>query len=452
MIPIILSSLGFGMSLFLALSAYSLRNFFRAQLAIVCRKRSNEERFGEILRDDESALESCEMLGHLAFAGGLVSFMFWQLSSSPSPYQLTSNLLLLALGIWLLLFVFPWGVSHVASELFLFYFWPVIRLLIPLTTPLRFVAGGIDTMVHRIAGRTDPEQDDIDTLADEIQSVVDEGEREGLLESRAGKMIYRLMEFQQEDVRAIMTPRTEIISIDVEATLEEARTELLEAGHSRIPVIGETPDDVIGILYARDLLEHIVQTPHKSLSDIVREPFYVPETTTIENLLETMKRERLHLAIILDEYGGVAGLVTLEDILEEIVGDIADEFDEEENDQVLRIDDYTLSIDARIHLDEMNDHYDVDFPEDDDFDTMGGFVFSELGRIPRIGESFHWGSILITVTEATSRQVLRLELKSDVVWPHTNSSQRLATSSASSTDNSQRLVPRETESTPPESP
>lgn len=447
MVPIILSSLGFCISLYLAISVYSLRNFLRAQLAMVCRKRGNEARFGEILRVDETALQSCEMLYQLTLAASLVAFAFWQLDGERTVMQLAINFGLLSCGLWSLLLVLPWGISHVASELYLFYTWPLTRLLIPLTTPLRVLAAGIDTMLHRIAGRTDPEQDDIDTLAEEIQSVVDEGEREGLLESKAGRMIYRLMEFQQDDVRTIMTPRTEIISIDVDCTLEQARLELLDAGHSRIPIIDESPDDIVGILYARDLLEQIAAPEPKTLREIVRQPFYVPETTTIEDLLETMKLERLHLAIILDEYGGVAGLVTLEDILEEIVGDISDEFDEHEGDRVQRVDDFTLSIDARLHLDELNDHYDVEFPESGDFDTIGGFVFSELGRIPRQGESFQWGHILITVTEATPRQVVRLELRNQVAWPTLPQSRRLATSSNSSiVSDARQLVPNESSS------
>ncbi len=445
MILIILSSLGFFLSLLLATSAYSLRNFLRAQLALVCRKRGNEARFGEILRDDETALQSCEMLGQFTMASGLVAGVAWQLQQAWTPVELTLSFVLLGLGLWLLLLVLPWAISHVASEFFLFYAWPVLRLLVPLTMPFRVLASGIDTMLHRIAGRTDPDPENIETLAEEIQSVVDEGEREGLLESKAGRMIYRLMEFQQEDVRTIMTPRTEIVSIDVDVSLEQARIELLEAGHSRIPIIDESPDDIIGILYARDLLEQIAMPKPKSLREMVRQPFYVPETTTIEDLLETMKLERLHLAIILDEYGGVAGLVTLEDILEEIVGDIADEFDELEGDQVQRVDEYTLSIDARLHLDELNDHYDVEFPEEGDFDTIGGFVFSELGRIPRQGESFQWGQILITVTEATPRQVLRLELRNQVAWPKLPETRRLATASTPITNESRQLVPNQPE-------
>src|SRR5262249_2977933 len=180
--------------------------------------------------------------------------------------------------------------------------------------------------------------DDAAVVGDEIRAVVDEGRREGVIESDAGQMIHRVMELQDEDVAAIMTPRTEMFCIDVESSLDEARLKLIESGHSRVPVIGESTDDILGLLYAKDFLKAV--GPHRSgdpipvLRDLLREPVYVPVTTQIPALLELLKRKKVHIAIVLDEYGGVAGLVTMEDILEEIVGEIADEFDDEFEQQI----------------------------------------------------------------------------------------------------------------------
>ena len=148
-------------------------------------------------------------------------------------------------------------------------------------------------------------------------------------------MIDRVMELHDEDAAAVMTPRTDMICLRVDASLEDARRQLLEAGHTRVPVIGETTDDIVGILYAKDILGHLkvdVSSAPGGLREVVREPFYVPETTGIDTLLETLKHEQVHLAIVLDEYGGVAGLVTLEDILEEIVGEIEDEYEPQEEE------------------------------------------------------------------------------------------------------------------------
>jgi CBS domain containing-hemolysin-like protein len=210
----------------------------------------------------------------------------------------------------------------------------------------------------------------------------------------------------------------DINTIEVGCSLNEARRLLLECGHSRIPLVDGSPDEIVGILYARDLLEALSEEePKKSLREIVRTPFYVPETTTIDALLESMKRERLHLAIVLDEYGGVTGLVTMEDILEEIVGDIADEFDEREESLYHVVDTHTLSVDARMHLDELNDLFDLNLPDDQDFDTIGGLVFSELGRIPKQGERLEVEGLRILVLAASERKISRLELVSSVPWP-----------------------------------
>ena len=406
-------------SIFFSTVCDCLRNFLRSRLAAVCRVRRNEERFGQILRDDEIALQACE----LAFLTTLVSsIVLWSFVhyTSPGPPISTGHiwfdLIASVTVVWLSVRVFPWTMSRVAAEYVLFSCWPIIRLVTSALRPCINIAYRFDTLMHRIAGRRDPMPENLETFAEEIQSVVDEGEREGILESRAGKMIARIMELRQDDVRTVMTPRTDIVAIQVDCTLAEARQHLLDAGHSRVPVIEGSPDHVVGILYARDLLESLGNEHERTLRDIVRDPFYVPETTSIDDLLERMKRERTHLAIVLDEYGGVTGLVTLEDILEEIVGDIADEFDEREEELYELVNPQTLRVDARMHLDELNDLFDLNLPEDRDFDTIGGLVFSELGRVPKNGESIQFDPLTISVVEATDRKVLRLELVHVVPW------------------------------------
>jgi CBS domain containing-hemolysin-like protein len=275
---------------------------------------------------------------------------------------------------------------------------------------------GFDRLIHRLAGMQEPPRHGGQSdLANEIRSVVDEGKREGVLEPEAGTMIHRVMELQEEDTAAIMTPRTEMNCISVDSTLEEARTRLLELGHSRIPVIGETTDDIIGILYAKDLLKHLNSTNDKTvkLADIVREPFYVPETTGIANLLETLKRKRVHLAIVVDEYGGVAGLVTMEDVLEEIVGEIVDEYDAMEGTGIQSTGPNVTEVEARVHIDDLNEQFDYGLPEDSDYDTIGGFVFTQLGRVPEPNDSLTWNLLRITVLEADKRKIGKLRIEVD---------------------------------------
>lgn len=394
-------------------------------MAYVCRLRSNEARFGLILRDDEAALRACEFAQICTFTTTLVLFSllrYWS-RAQLADHELWLDLLLIMTVCWLAIRVLPWAISRVAAEWVLYWCWPLIRLLILLLQPVLSIANWTDTLMHRIAGRSDPSPENLETFAEEIQSVVDEGEREGILESHSGRMIQRVMELREEDVRAVMTPRTDVVSIQVSCSLAEAREQLLEAGHSRIPVVDGSMDDIIGLLYARDLLGAFTSGgEHRSLREIIRPPFYVPETTTINTLLDRMKQERLHLAIVLDEYGGVTGLVTLEDILEEIVGDIADEFDDRPEDLYRVIDPHTLWVDARMHLDELNELFELNLPDDKDFDTIGGFVFSELGRVPRKGEQLQWNQLCITVLEVTERKLVELELTSSTPWPRDESS------------------------------
>ena len=190
---------------------------------------------------------------------------------------------------------------------------------------------------------------------------------------------------------------------------------MLQAGHSRIPVIGETTDDILGILYAKDLLRHIdgVNGRQLTLKEIVREPFYVPEATGIDKLLEMMKRERVHMAIVVDEYGGVAGLVSMEDILEEIVGEIVDEYDAAEETGIVTVGPDIIDVDSRVHIGDLNEQFQLDLPEDADYETVGGFVFRQLGRIPTDGDEFTWGRLRVTVKKADKRRIHKIRLQRD---------------------------------------
>ncbi len=395
---------------------YSLRNFTRSRLAAVCKSRGNVGRLGEVLRLDETVLTACELLTVAILVAGTVMLAVWRYPDAGRQFEWRTllDLLGIAAAAGFTVMILPWSISRVYGERVVYRTWPLISSLTAICRPLLQIAWRVDTILHRIAGRSDPEPDTVETLTDEIQSVVDEGEREGVLETRAGRMIQRIMELREYDVRAAMTPRTDVVFVPQSASWDEARSIILESGHSRLPVIGESADDVMGILYARDLLQHAGSSEQRpSLADSLRPANFVPETTTIEDLLERMKRERFHIAIVLDEYGGVTGLVTLEDILEEIVGDIADEFDEAEEEQIRQVDDDTIDVDARVHIDDLNEEFDFGLPDEDDYDTIGGFAFSEFGRIPSEGESFTWRNLRLTVLEADQRKVVKLRIEVD---------------------------------------
>lgn len=413
----LLTILGF----LVAWGCYSLRDFSRSQLEEVCERGGKNDRFGVILRTQEHALVAADIvLAIVGIAWLSLAFQLLGLWAEQSIVTLgwlvyTARFVVLGSGFLASFVVFPWTMSRVAGETYLGKCWPLFATLRSILSPFLALLFKLDQIVHRLGGVQEPGNGDGETIAEEIRSVVDEGQREGLLQFGAGTMIHRVMELQEEDAAAIMTPRTDMVCIQAETELEEARTRLLEAGHSRVPVYGESTDDIIGVLYAKDLLRHIAdsngQTP--LLRDIVREPFYVPETSGIGSLLETMKHTQVQLAIVLDEYGGVAGLVTMEDILEEIVGEIADEFDPAEKQVIKQLDAQTYEVDARVHIDDLNDQFQYNLPEDDDFDTIGGFVFSQLGRVPTADEEVTWRQLRITVLDADKRKINRLRLQID---------------------------------------
>lgn len=205
-----------------------------------------------------------------------------------------------------------------------------------------------------------------------------------------------------------------MVTIPADTSLRAALPLMVEQGYSRVPVVGRTVDDVVGILYARDLLAASValhsEMETRTVDSIAREVLYVPESQGIETLLEKMQQQKVHMAIVVDEYSGVSGLVTLEDIVEEIVGDIEDEYDEEEKLMIASENDGTTLVDARFHIDDLNRELNLDLPEDEDFDTVGGFLMSVQGHIPAQGDIIETHGLAFEILEADERQIKRIRV------------------------------------------
>lgn len=422
-----------------ALGCDSLRDFSYSRLEELCESKGIPDRFSQILKEQGSALLVLEFIltcVTLVLSGVICVWIGWPMVIDGEMTQrIAWKFVLQYAGFAILAFfaadVLPWTIARVAAESFLCRWWPVIVALQAMLKPGLWIAHQLDRYAHRVAGRAEPQADDASVLEEDIRSVVEEGEREGVLEVGSTAMIRRVMELQDEDVGAIMTPRTEMHCVPADCTLEEARQILIESGHSRMPVIGDSTDDVIGILYAKDLLKalepHRTGQPFPVLRDIIREPVYVPLTTEIPAMLELMKRRKIHIAMVHDEYGGVAGLVTMEDILEEIVGEIADEYDEVQlTNDICQESSSVIEVDARVRLDELNRQFDYGLPHSDDFDTVGGFAFAQFGRIPGIGEKFDWERLRMTVLEADARRIQRLRIEqldgaaNSVTLPHSH--------------------------------
>lgn len=288
-----------------------------------------------------------------------------------------------------------------------------IEILAFIFKPILFILTHVTSVIIKLLGGEVMKNSPFVT-EEEIRSLVDVGEEEGILKHQEKEMIQNIFEIDDIKVGEVMLPRIDIIAIDEQATIREALDMIIECGHSRIPVYRETIDNIIGVLYAKDLLpfsfinsdsDNLVD---KTITELMRPAYYVPETKKVNLLLKELQLKQTHIAIVLDEYGGTEGLVTIEDILEEIVGDIFDEYDNEV-DLIKKIDEYTYIIQADISLEEMNEQFELDLPEED-FDSLGGYVFNTLGRVPISGDSIEGEKIKIEVITVLNRRVMSVKL------------------------------------------
>jgi putative hemolysin len=213
----------------------------------------------------------------------------------------------------------------------------------------------------------------------------------------------------------VMTPRTEMHMLQAQQPWDEVLEYITSVGHTRLPVYDKSRDDIVGILYIKDLLPELAKSSEETrrpITEILRKPLFVPESKAVDDLLQLFQHSRTHIAIVLDEYGGVSGLVTIEDVLEEIVGEIEDEFDAEVEEDIRKIDDDTCEALGRAHVDQINALMGFDLPEDETFDTIGGFVFDQFGRVPTTGESLTWNdAVQVKVLEAARRRVGKVRLE-----------------------------------------
>jgi putative hemolysin len=238
----------------------------------------------------------------------------------------------------------------------------------------------------------------------ELNSIIFSKEGFTSLETEEKEMIRHVVEFGDTMVREVMVPRIDMVCVPVGMTLDEAVKVIARAGHSRIPVYRSRVDNIVGVLYAKDLLIAVAEPElNKSLKDITREPYFVPEAKRIADLLDEFRKERIHIAIVVDEYGGTAGLVTLEDLIEEIVGEIHDEYDIEEA-PIRRLSNNVFLVDAKLPIGEINEELGIALPEEDS-DTLGGLIYTLAGAIPNPGDRFEYKNVLFIVESVVGQRV-----------------------------------------------
>lgn len=243
----------------------------------------------------------------------------------------------------------------------------------------------------------------------ELQEIINESEEQGIINEDEGDMLHSIFEFGDTIVREIMVPRTEMVSCSSESSLAEVLKVINESGHSRLPVYEGSNDRIVGFIYAKDLLRHWGQDIDETgLKSVVRPAFFIPESKKIESLLQDFRSRRVHIAIVVDEYGGTSGLVTIEDLLEEIVGEIQDEYDIEEN-LLVEEQDGTLLVDGSLPLDELEEYFDIEIDRQK-FDTVGGYVLHLVDQVPEPGEDVDDGELHMTVVESDDRRIHKIRI------------------------------------------
>jgi putative hemolysin len=280
----------------------------------------------------------------------------------------------------------------------------LMYLMLPLITLLTIISNGL---IRALGGK--PRAKTPFVTEDELRLMVEVSEEEGVLEEEEREMIDNVFELSDTTVREVMVPRPDIVAIEADATVEEATRVVLQGGQSRVPVYDDTLDDIVGVLYAKDLLRELAKGEKaQTVRHLVRQAYFVPESKRLDDLLRELKKQRVHMAVVVDEYGAVSGLVTIEDLVEEIIGDIKDEYDIEEA-LFERVGENAYIFDAKINAYEFGEIIGRELPEGD-YETLGGFVYAQLDKIPTIGDTVDFEDLTLTVLDTKGRRITKVKV------------------------------------------
>lgn len=254
-------------------------------------------------------------------------------------------------------------------------------------------------------------QEKVQNITEEdVKNIVKEGIEKGTIEEGEEEMIHSIFEFTDTTVGEILTPRITVFALEMEKTLEEVWDEIIEQGFSRIPIYDKTIDKIIGILHTKELLKYDRQKDGKvRLKELTKKAFFIPTTKTLVEVLEDFKRKRTHIAIIVDEYGGTEGIVTIEDVIEEIVGEIQDEFDQED-EVIQQIGEKVYDIRSDISIEEVNDEFEIDIPLSEEYDTISGYIQDELGKVAEEGDQVRGTNFILKVMEVDNKRIEKIRV------------------------------------------
>lgn len=405
---ILLSTL---LSLFFSTLAYALRDYSRAKLEDYLAKFGRSELLDKTVECSRELIfitGVCRVVANMLIV--VFTFRLFEDISTVVHRRYLGTIITSTIITFLFSVAVPTAVARYLGE-------PIIAIFVRSLHTLRFVLFPlikvlhlVDRLILRMVGnKSEPAPEQIEK---DILSVVEDGEKEGVVDTQERKMIESVIEFRDARAGQVMTARPEIVGIELGASLEEVKHTLDDSGHSRLPVYDGTIDHIVGMLYARDLLKHLGLPPEQfDMRSAMRPAIFIPETKPLRDLLRDFRIQKVHIAIVLDEYGGTAGLVTIEDILEELVGEISDEHPAHDTPMIKKVGENVYEVDATLDIDQINRTVGLSLPEDAGYETLGGFVSVMLGRIPQKGTTFEHSGVRYTILDAEPQRVKRLKIE-----------------------------------------
>ena len=404
-----------GGALFFSVNAAALRIFSLAKLQDAFKAANRENLTDNLVENAEKLILTCSLYRLIANCCILLLLLDIFAATHEGGPQLSDYLLtfIIATAIFSIFsLAIPHAWAKYAGEKVLSRTYKLLMLSAIIAWPVLYIFQLYDGFVRRLAGvaRISPEEQQ-EEKQEEFLTDLEQHRMDGVVDKEEQEMIESVLELDETSADEIMTPRTDITAVEVNSDLQTVLDTIITAGHTRVPVYEENIDKIIGLIYAKDLLTDIGKEPSDfKLRSKMRDAYFVPETKPLRTLLHEFQSRKLHIAVVLDEYGGTAGVVTLEDIIEELVGEITDEYEETPTEPVKKIDKNTIEADARTYVDDLNDEFELNLPEDEDYDTIGGFVFSHLGYIPKTGETFDYDNLKFTIASAEARRIKRIKI------------------------------------------
>lgn len=407
-----------GGTVFFSINILALGIFSRVKLQEAFKTKNKKDFSDRLVENVEKLVLACSLYRFILNISILLLLVTIFIALHQGSLQFSDYLIIVIIAM-VLFSVFGVAIPHActkyASEKILSRTYKLLMFFAYIVWPILYTFQLYDRFVRRLVGisETTPEEEQ-EEKQEEFLTGLEQHRMEGVVDEEEQEMIENVLELSDTTADEIMTPRTDIVAIDVNSDLNAVLDIFTDVGHSRVPVYENNIDNIVGFVYAKDLLAEIGKSPADfNLRNKMRAAYFVPETKSLRVLLHEFQNQKLHIAVVLDEYGGTAGIVTLEDILEELVGEITDEYEKTSPKpvKVKKIDRNTIEVDARIYIDDLNDEFELNLPEEEDYDTIGGFVFSHLGYIPKASESFDYKNLRFTIASAEARKIKRIRIE-----------------------------------------